>query len=288
MPTSDVTFRSQGLQLAADLYQPTEEKRPSPAVVMGPGFGGTKEMLFPPYAESLSTAGIAVLSIDYANFGSSEGEPRQHMDLSAQQRAYVDGLTYLETRDDIDSSRLGVFGSSMSGGHALAVAASDARVRSVVALIPFTGLDVPDELMPLIQAAEQASKGLEAGEEPQMITSHGQPGEFAAMNSDGAYEWMEQMSATAPTFRNEVTLASLWNLFNYHPTDDLSTISAPVHAVLATADKITPASAAKKAFQAVKNVETVEIPETHFELFGDHLQETIDLTTQWFSSDLLQ
>lgn len=286
MTTTTVTFPADGLSLAGDLYLPDGVDQPVPAVVMAPGFGGVKEMLIASYATALTKAGIATLAFDYANFGGSEGEPRQHMDLDAQQRGYRHALDYLAAHPGIDGTRLGVFGTSMSGGHALAVAASDARVRSTVVLIPFTGLDVSTQPAELISAAEEAAKQLAAGEQPRMIASNGKPGDFAAMTSDGAWEWMGEMSADAPTYRNEVTLASLWNLANYRPAEHFADITTPVHAVLATDDSITPAAAARRALDPVPGVDIVEIPQTHFELFTDHLQETVDLTTGWFTTDL--
>lgn len=286
MTMTTVTFDSDGLKLAADLYLPDTITGPVPAVAMAPGFGGVKEMLMPAYAASLAEAGIAVLTFDYANFGGSEGEPRQHMDLDAQQCAYRHALDYLAGRDDIDTTRLGVFGTSMSGGHALALASSDARVRSTVVLIPFTRLDVAAQPVELMAAVEEAAKRMAAGEEPLMIASTGKPGDSAVMTSDGAWAWMEQMSADAPTYRNEVTLASLWNLANYCPAENLSAIATPVHGVLAADDAITPAAAARQALSPIARLDLVEIPQTHFELFADHLQETIDLTTGWFTTDL--
>ncbi|MFD5199039.1 alpha/beta hydrolase [Streptomyces sp. NPDC058375] len=288
MSTHTIEFPSGGVRLKGDLYLPDGAVGPVPGVAYGPGFGGVKEMLIPAYAKALNQAGIAVLAFDYAGFGSSEGEPRQHMDLDAQQQAYRDALEYLSAHPDIDAERLGLFGTSMSGGHALAVASTDARVRSTVVLIPFTGLDLSTQPAELVTAIEDAAGRMAAGEEPQMIPSSGKPGEIAAMNSDGAWEWTQRMTADAPTYRNEVTLASLWNLANYYPATQLQAISAPLHVVLAADDAITPVGPARKALEPVVGVEIVEFPQTHFELFDDHLQETIDLATRWFTADLLQ
>lgn len=287
MSTQTIGFPSDGVRLEGDLYLPEDATGPVPAVAYGPGFGGVKEMLIPSYATALREAGIAVLAFDYAGFGSSEGEPRQHLDLDAQQQAYRDALDYLSTHPDIDAERLGLFGTSLSGGHSLAVAATDARVRSTVVLIPFTGLDVSAQPAELITAMEGAASGMAAGEPPQMIPSSGKPGELAAMNSDGAWEWTQRMAAGAPNFRNEVTLASLWNLANYHPATDLSALSTPVHVVLAADDAITPAAAARRTLEPISGVQILEFPQTHFELFDDHLEETVDLTTRWFTADLL-
>ncbi|MFJ9377257.1 hypothetical protein [Streptomyces sp. NPDC101455] len=64
-----------------------------------------------------------------------------------------------------------------------------------------------------------------------------------------------------------------------------SGISTPVHAILAANDAITPAAAAREALIPITHLDIFEVPQTHFELFVDHLQETIDVTTRWFTTD---
>ena len=49
----------------------------------------------------------------------------------------VNGVTYLTTRDDVDPSRIGVFGSGgTGGGNAVMLAAQDPRVRCAVVQVP--------------------------------------------------------------------------------------------------------------------------------------------------------
>ena len=45
----------------------------APVVVMGHGFGGTKDSGLEPFADRLSRAGLDVLAFDYRGFGASEG-----------------------------------------------------------------------------------------------------------------------------------------------------------------------------------------------------------------------
>jgi cephalosporin-C deacetylase len=56
------------------------------------------------------------------------------------QGAYADvirGIDYLLSRDDIDRERVAIAGTSQGGGIALAVASLDARIKVVVAHVPF-------------------------------------------------------------------------------------------------------------------------------------------------------
>ncbi|MET0390719.1 MAG: alpha/beta fold hydrolase, partial [Polyangiales bacterium] len=123
--------------LAADLYLPPHASGPVPAVVTGPGFGGVKEMLIPRFAEALADAGIATLAVDYAGFGQSGGEPRQDIKPRGQIHDLRRGLDQLCRDARIDPHRLGTFGTSMSGAHALVLAGTDARVRAAVTMVPF-------------------------------------------------------------------------------------------------------------------------------------------------------
>lgn len=49
---------------------------------------------------------------------------------------YLNALTYVESRDDVDPLRPGCHGISYSGGHVLILAAIDPRIKSVVSIVP--------------------------------------------------------------------------------------------------------------------------------------------------------
>ena len=77
--TRRVSFTSQGRTLAADLYLP-DAPGPHPIVVMAGGWCYVKELIQPHYGKYFNDAGYATLIFDYACFGDSEGEPRQHIE----------------------------------------------------------------------------------------------------------------------------------------------------------------------------------------------------------------
>ena len=80
--------------------------------------------------------GFNALVFDNRNFGASDGEPRQEIDPWAQVRDYRHAITYATTLPEVDGGRIGVWGSSYSGGHVLVVAAIDRRVKAVVSQVP--------------------------------------------------------------------------------------------------------------------------------------------------------
>jgi uncharacterized protein len=97
----------------------------APAVAMAHGLGAVKEMYLEPFARRFAEAGVAALVFDYRGFGASGGEPRQRISPRDQMEDYRNALTWLSHQSEIDANRLGVWGSSFSGGHVIQVAAHD-------------------------------------------------------------------------------------------------------------------------------------------------------------------
>jgi dipeptidyl aminopeptidase/acylaminoacyl peptidase len=137
MRIEQVTFHSAGHRLAGTLMLPDVTTGAIPGIVHGPGWLGLRDAgLYRPYHEALTAAGFAVLTLDYRGFGDSEGDAT-FLDPMGQVADIRAGLTYLETRPEIDRRRLGVFGSGgTGGGNAIYVAGLDERVGAVVSQVP--------------------------------------------------------------------------------------------------------------------------------------------------------
>ncbi len=135
MRTEEVRFPGAGLRLHGLLRVP--DATPSgrlPLVVHGPGFLGLAGAAhYARYHAGLAAAGYAVLAFDYRGYGASEGEPgwivpeRQVEDIRS-------ALRYVETRKDLDASRVALLGVGGTGaGNAVIVAANEA-VRAVAVM----------------------------------------------------------------------------------------------------------------------------------------------------------
>lgn len=137
MTVEDVSFFSSGVRLKGTLKLPSSGKSPYPAVVQGPGWLGLRDAkLYHPYHDALLEAGIAVLVFDYRGFGGSDGDAA-YLDPSAQVVDWQSAVTFLETRSEIDASRIGAFGSGgTGGGNAVVVAGIDERIKVVVSQVP--------------------------------------------------------------------------------------------------------------------------------------------------------
>ena len=113
----DIEFTSGGETVRGWLYTPDAVEGPCPVIVMAGGWCYVKELVQPHVAQEFADAGMAAILFDYRNFGSSDGERRQHIDPNAQIEDYKNAISFAETLDEVDPARIGVWGLSYSGGH---------------------------------------------------------------------------------------------------------------------------------------------------------------------------
>lgn len=283
--SSPERFFTDGIETAATLWLPAGTTEPVAGVVTGPGFGGVKEMLIPTFAAHLAAAGIACLAFDPVGFGESAGPRRQHVDPPQQLRSFHAALAHLAADARIDPRRLGVWGTSLAGGHTLRCAATDPRVRAAAALIPFIAFrNAPD---PRIAARTTLEVPRRLARRPdRVLPIAGFPGTVAAMTSDGALDWIDDVTASAPNYRNAVTVASLLNMTRYSTARAARGVAVPTLVILAEDDTITPARQVRRAVRGNPNVEVVSYPDSHFELFTTQLGPVADQTAQFFARHL--
>jgi len=126
----DIQFKTEdSVTLRGWHYVPDGQSSKVPTIIMAHGYSAVKEMYLDTFAEAFCKAGLACLVFDNRNFGASDGEPRQEIDPWQQIRDYRDTITFAETLEMTDPERIGIWGSSYSGGHVLVVGAIDRRVK---------------------------------------------------------------------------------------------------------------------------------------------------------------
>jgi len=133
----DVTYYSDELKISAHLYTPPEWKEgstPLPAVICLSGYSGRKNIATIDMPQRLAREGFITLAPDYRGYGDSEGVRGRHRPLEQAQDTH-DAVTFLETLDEVDSDRIGVYGSSFGGANAVWAAAFDERIKVVVSAV---------------------------------------------------------------------------------------------------------------------------------------------------------
>jgi fermentation-respiration switch protein FrsA (DUF1100 family) len=293
----DVEFKdSNGVTLRGWHYLPEGRAGRFPTVVMAHGFSATRDLFLDRYAELFAEAGIASVLYDHRNFGASDGEPRQEIDPWQQIAGYRDAITFAETLPATDPARIGVFGSSYSGGHVLVVAAIDRRVKCVVAQVPL--IDGPLNAARLIPApnwkamresfdADRRSRA--AGQPPARLPVVAPPGQPCALPTEDSYEFFVTVGGQkAKSWVNEVTLRSVEAFTEYRPGAYIDKISpTPLMLVVAGADHLTMADIALEAFERAREPKRlVLLPGGHFDAYIRDFAVAGGSARDWFREHL--
>lgn len=166
--TKDVLFYSEGVQCYGRIFTPRGFGADSnaPAVVLAPGWAETAVSL-EKYAAVFASRGLVAMTIDYRGWGKSGGYLQAVDAVKTDDRLRFSQMTarvrvrrkrlipqqqildirnaffYLQGEPGVDRARVGVWGTGMSGGHVIVIAATDSRIKAAVAQAPIIeGRDV--------------------------------------------------------------------------------------------------------------------------------------------------
>jgi len=268
---------------------------PHPAVTMAHGFAGTREHGVARFARAFAAAGFVVLLHDHRNFGTSGGELRGDIDPWRQIADWRRAISYLEARPEVDPTRIGLWGTSYAGGHAIVLGATDRRLRCVVAQVPtISGYEQglrrisPDALPALEHAFNEDERAQLRGEPPrrQAVVS-ADPAVPAAYRTAEAIDFYLQ-PIPAGLWQNEITLRSTRAARQYEPGSWIARVSpTPLLLVVARDDKVTVADLALAAYErALEPKRLALIPGGHFAPYLDQFSQAEAAATGWFRTHL--
>jgi uncharacterized protein len=175
MENRQVSFFSEGIRLAGDLFMPSglrqDEKRAG--VVLCHGYTGVRNLYLPDIAHVLAQAGYVVLTFDYKGWGDSDG-PKSRLAPYSRVADVQAALTWLGAHEMVDAERLGIYGTSYGGATVVWVAAVDQRVKCVVSVVGvgngrrwMRSVRRPDEYHDLLErsAADRIRRAMEGQSE---------------------------------------------------------------------------------------------------------------------------
>jgi ABC-2 type transport system ATP-binding protein len=172
IPVVDGPAHDQHVRLDATVYYP--QRTPAPAVLISPGFGGTKTSVAE-QARELAQQGFVALAYTPRGFGASTGL----IALNSPDYEIADGRQLIDwlarrpevTKDGQNDPKVGVTGGSYGGAFSLMLAGSDPRVDAIAPVITYN--DLSQALVPNSAAGTVAATGTPS------------PGAFA---TDGVYK----------------------------------------------------------------------------------------------------
>ncbi|UCC71007.1 MAG: alpha/beta hydrolase [Gemmatimonadota bacterium] len=272
----DVSFDVGGTSLSAWLYLPEDLSTPVPCIVMGNGFGGTKDMLLESYALRFQQAGLGVLAFDYRHFGESEGEPRQLVWIPYQLQDYAAAVACARGLERIDPAKIALWGTSASGGYVIEAAARDQTVACVVAQCP--GLDgraaalesyrkvgIKNGLRLIMHGQRDLVRSW-LGLSPHKIPIVGRSGTIACMQIEGAYDGYARIASES--YVNDVCARITIRGDKYRPVTKAKKVRCPVLLQICEHDELAPVSAAEKTAKRLGDLAEVRrYPIGHFDIY---------------------
>ena len=243
----EVAFQSGGFKLTGTLRVPlTKGRHPAMFLLQGSGDADREAESF--YADYFARHGIATLVYDKRGTGSSGGDYRDQSfdDFAADALA---GVHYLQSRKDINASRVGLRGRS-HGGMVVPLAAS--LSRDVAFIINVSGAGVaPYQQMTYQTATEMRRDGFSETEITEAVAYMNLKWEVARTGGEG---W-DKLQAATQSARGKKWLARAqpatkledivpsWKLqMGYNPMPALEKVKCPVLAVFGELDSSTPVS----------------------------------------------
>jgi fermentation-respiration switch protein FrsA (DUF1100 family) len=274
-----------GNEIAVTVRRP-DTQAPAPVIILCHGFCGIQEVLLPRFAEAFVGAGYAAVTFDYRGFGASGGE-RGRLVPSMQIEDIHTVIAWVKALPGIDATRVGLWGTSLGGGHVLAAAASDPTIRAVVSQLGFAdGEQVVTRSM--TDAEKQAfvstiermhDKKLNTGKE--MFVSI-----TKVLTDDQSKAFVEENRQRFPAMDVKIPFLTVREMLGYKPKEHAAAVACPVLVVVAGEDGVNPPDQGIALFDAVASATKklhVEEGAGHYDMYdGPHFDSSIGRQIDWF------
>jgi uncharacterized protein len=294
----DIEFRVEdGVALRGWKYVPDMPPgKRAPAIIMINGFSGVKETITQ-YAEAFQAEGFVVLLYDNRNFGASDGATRLHIEPARQLKDLRYAITILQGFPEVDPERIGMWGTSLAGGHAIVTAANDRRIKCVVSQVPFiSGHRSAERFYPVHRLAalgqmfeKDRTKRLK-GDHPSMLPVLSESEDFCCLPPPVSKRFMQASLEQAEEWKNEVTLESLENLFEYEPGALIRFVSpTPLLMIVGARDNVCFPDLAFEAYENALEPKSLHVHGAgHWgTYFPPHFDETASAACTWFRQHLV-
>jgi dipeptidyl aminopeptidase/acylaminoacyl peptidase len=291
MKQESVQFYSYGCRLSALWRTPDAVDGPLRAVVQGPGWLGLKDAkLYVQYHEALTNAGFGVLIFDYRGFGDSEGD-RSQLSPRMQLEDLVSAVSYLSGRDDVQTDRIGAFGSGgTGGGNAILLGATDSRIGAVVSQLPVA--DGRDWLHRMRSEDDWLAYLRMLDEDRRQRALSGQ-GRLVHPREEIMVPTRERRSTTVKAdvdtrVPTAVSLAAADEILEYHPLAAAQRMTTPLQVIAVEGDATTPTDHAVALYEAARGPKALVMQRhtTHYAAYDRYAGAVTPRIVAWFDQHL--
>ena len=277
---------SDGTRMAGDLWLPAGfgDGNDKPAILLTHGWGGTRDQLNG-YALIFAGAGFVVLTFDYRGWADSHSrlviigeqpEPdangevtvraraiRELVDPQDQIRDITSALDYLSGEPGVDRDRIGIWGTSYSGGHVIHVGARDDRVAAIISQVGYQGV---------------------GGWSPE-ARRHAR--QRAIDKARGTIDPVPQGIDRIPNLKGTPDLAKM---LDHRPLDWAGDVRVPTLIIDVTEEELFDHTAnGRAAYDVIRQnaeAEYVTYPGQHYSIYRQHFEAASSAALEWFQKHL--
>lgn len=238
VPKEDVWLDSGGSRLAGHLFN--SAGGPAPGVLIVGSWTTVKEQMADLYARKLAEEGFTVLTIDFANFGGSDGEPREQESPSLKIANLIDAAAWLADRPDVAGDTVGGLAVCASAGYMAHAIARGAQIGAFVTVAAW--LHDSDTVGEMYGGGDGVAQRIAAGEdalrryrdsgEVRYVPAYSDSDPDAAMGEMVKSYYGDPAKGAVPEWRNRFAVLSWpeWLRFDgLAPASDISVPTLMIH-----------------------------------------------------------
>lgn len=286
-----VNYYSEGARIGAVLYAPDGASPDSrlPGIVLCHGFTCIKELILPDYARRFAAEGYMALAFDYRGFGESQGE-RGRLIPYDQVKDIRNSITFMETLDEVDPERIGLWGTSYGAANAIQVAGVDPRPKCIVAQVGFgdggRGLSrrSPEETAPVMDMIRNERKQRVLTGKSTMVDP------FVIVSDPDTVAFFQQAMKELPKLKTEISLEFVEATFEYRPEDVAQRIAPRALLLIAAEfDVPTPADESRSVHAKAGEPKKLVIIEgiRHYDIYsGQPFERSVQEALDWYGTHL--
>ena len=260
-----VNFMSEGCKIVALVFYPDNYQKGMrfPALVFDGPMTGLKDQVVSVYARKLAKKGYLCLTFDHRFYGESEGEPRQFESPIKKIEDIQNAVSYLLSRSDVDSEKVGAVGICAGGGHMAraitglksikAFAGIDACYHDPKTMIRWLGQAGYDAAIERSRKAEE--KYRKTGEVEYIPAVSSDPGNMnVAMPTEEPFEYYGTLRGYSPHYVNRFAVMGYEGFITFNAIDSAKDIRVPTAVIHGTHDMFCTPQNAKQFYNSLRSL----------------------------------
>ncbi|MGW6279434.1 alpha/beta hydrolase [Kribbella sp. NPDC055071] len=266
-------------------------------VVMGGGFGVTKEPGTDRFAERFHAAGFSVLAFDHRHLGESGGEPRQVARIKDQLDDWRAAIDFAATLPGVD--RVAIWSFSLCGGYMVQLAAEHPGVSAAIAQSAnvdgpvvtrnASRYQTPAVAVRMIGRSVADTVGGWFGRTPKLVPLAAPRGSVALLNTPDALLGNEVLNPgnKYPDWQQAIAARSVLPAVFYRPAKYAPQVRCPLLYVVCDDDKSALAAPTLKAAAQTPNAEVLRVPGNHYSPFLESHETVVKTELDFLERHLL-